>query len=111
MDTLNKYREIIQNILNQYINISYANANIYNELVIDSKNDRYLVMSVGWDKVRRIHGCLIHLDIINGKIWIQRDSTEDGIAIELEKAGIPKELIVLGFQEPDVRQYTDYAVA
>jgi len=44
-------------------------------------------------------------------IWIQRNGTDDGIAIELEQAGIPKENIVLGFHEPDVRQHTGYAVA
>jgi hypothetical protein len=44
-------------------------------------------------------------------VWIQRDDTEDGIAYELEDAGIPKTSIVLGFKQPEVRQYTDYAVA
>ncbi|MHC5722687.1 MAG: element excision factor XisI family protein [Nostoc sp.] len=45
---------------------------------------------------RRIHGCLVHIDLIDGKIWIQRDGTEEGIAADLERAGIPKEHIVLG---------------
>jgi XisI protein len=61
---------------------------------------------VGWSKDGRIHGCLIH-----GKVWVQRDGTEDGIANELVEAGIPKEDIVLGFHEPDVRPYTGFAVA
>ncbi len=47
---------------------------------------------------------------INGKIWIQHDGTESGIADELEEAGIPKNKIVLGFRSPDVRKYTGYAV-
>jgi XisI protein len=51
-------------------------------------------MDVGWDKDRRVHGCLVHIDLIDGKIWIQRDGTEDGIAADLERAGIPKEDIV-----------------
>lgn len=42
---------------------------------------------------------------------MQRDGTEDGIANELVQAGIPKEDIVLGFHEPDVRPYTGFAVA
>jgi len=50
-------------------------------------------------------------DIIDGKIWIQRDGTEYGIANELVEAGIPKEHIVLGFQSEEVRPYTDFAVA
>jgi len=111
MDTLNNYCRIIEKVLEQYTNISYINGEIENEIILDRENDRYLVMSVGWEDVRRIHGCLLHIDIINGKVWIQRDGTEDGIALELERSGIPKEHIVLGFHEPDVRQYTGYAVA
>ncbi|MFN0112370.1 MAG: element excision factor XisI family protein, partial [Blastocatellia bacterium] len=33
------------------------------------------------------------------------------IATDLEEAGVPKEDIVLGFQPPKVRPYTEYAVA
>ena len=54
---------------------------------------------------------LIHLDIIDGKIWIQRDGTEHGIATDLLEAGVPKEHIVLGFKSPEMRQYTEFAVA
>jgi len=32
------------------------------------------------------------------------------IAQELVDRGIPKENIVLGFQSPEMRQYTDYGV-
>ncbi len=52
-------------------------------------------MSVGWNDVRRIHGCLIHIDIINGKVWMQHDRTEADIALELERAGIPAEIHVI----------------
>ncbi|TGO02396.1 FdxN element excision controlling factor protein [Candidatus Thiomargarita nelsonii] len=111
MDTLENYCQIIQKVLAQYTKISYANVDVQNEAIFDQTNDRYCVISGGWDEVRRIHGCLIHIDVINGKVWIQRDDTEDGIAYELENAGIPKSSIVLGFKNPDVRQYTEYAVA
>ena len=111
MDTLDAYRRIIQNTLSEYAQLQYAYGDIQNEAIFDREADRYLVVSVGWQKVKRIHGCLIHIDIINGKIWIQRDGTEQGIANELVKAGIPKDQIVLGFREPEVRQYTDFAVA
>ncbi len=80
-------------------------------MVIDDKNDRYIVMALGWKGPRRVHGALIHVDIIDGKIWIHRDGTEEGIAGEFEEAGVPKSDIVLGFREPDVRQYTGYAAA
>ncbi len=52
----------------------------------------------------------MHLDIIDRKIWIQRDGTEDGIATDLEEAGIPKSDIVLAFHLQRLRKYTEYAV-
>jgi hypothetical protein len=70
-----------------------------------------LLITLGWDSVKRIHGCLVHIDIIDGKIWVQRDGTEDGVTYELVAAGIPKEKIVLGFHPPNVRQHTGYAIA
>jgi hypothetical protein len=45
------------------------------------------------------------------RVWIQLDNTEDGIAEELISAGIPKQDIVLGFHEPEIRPYTGFAVA
>ncbi len=110
MDTLNTYRKIIEKVLNEYVPIRYAHGDIHNHAVFDCDNDHYLIMSLGWDG-RRLHSCLLHLDIINGKVWIQRDGTEDGIAGELEQAGIPKDHIVLGFKRPEIRKYTEYAVA
>jgi hypothetical protein len=111
MDTLDTHRQIIQNVLTEYIRLQYAYGEIQNETIFDREADRYLVMSIGWQGVRRIHGCLIHVDIINDKVWIQRDGTEHGIAAELVAAGIPKDRIVLGFHPPEVRQHTKYAVA
>jgi len=53
----------------------------------------------------------VHVEIIGGKIWIQADWTERGVAADIEEAGIPKSDIVLGFQPPHIRPYTEYAVA
>jgi XisI protein len=36
---------------------------------------------------------------------------EDDIAANLVAAGVPKEDIVLGFQSPFMRQFTEYAVS
>lgn len=58
-----------------------------------------------------MHHFVVHLEIINGKVWIQEDNTDLIVAHELERAGIPKNDIVLGFHPADVRPYTEYAVA
>jgi hypothetical protein len=115
MDTLKTYRRRIREILVPYAKTEYSNVNseIRNQLICDDENGHYMVMSMGWAEKpdRRIHGCLIHIDVIDGKVWIQRDGTEEGVAGDLEEAGIPKEKIVLGFHQPRVRKYTDYAAA
>jgi hypothetical protein len=51
------------------------------------------------------------ISISSYKIWIQRDGTEAGIALDLEKVGIPKEHIVLDFKPPEVLPLTGYGVA
>ena len=50
------------------------------------------------------------LNIKDGKIWIQHDGTEVGIALELVKQGVPKHDIVLGFHAPFKRQFTEFAI-
>jgi hypothetical protein len=110
MDTLDTYRQIIETVLAEYTRIPYAYGDIRTEAVFDRVNDRYLLVNVGWDNRRRVHGSLVHIDIIDGKLWIQRDGTEHGIAKELVKAGIPKDRIVLGFRPIEIRQHTQYAV-
>ena len=52
----------------------------------------------------------MHIDIKNGKVWIQYNGTEVEIADELVKAGIPEEDIVIGFHSPYKRKFTKYAV-
>lgn len=108
---LDHYRQVIETILSDYALLPYAYANIQSEVVFDRNHDRYLWMNVGWNNERYIHGCMAHIDLIDGKIWIQRDGTEEGIAADLERAGIAKDQIVLGFRSPEVRPYTGYAVA
>ena len=111
MEKIERYRQIIREVLMPLTRRQYSGRDVQNEAVFDVANDRYLIMSVGWEgRIRRIHGCLAHLDIIDGKIWIQRDGTEDGIGYDLEAAGVPKCDIVPAFHSEEVRPYTGYAV-
>ena len=112
MDKLTRYRQIIRDVLTPIAESRYSNPELAHEAVFDEARDRYLVMSVGWEpRKERVHFCLIHLDIINEKVWIQRDGTEDGVAYALEDAGVPKSDIVPAFHPVDVRPHTGYAVA
>jgi hypothetical protein len=109
MDCLDRYRELVQHILSEYARIPYAHGDIECETVLDRAADRYVLMLSGWEGIRRVHGCLIHVDIRDGKVWIQRDGTERGVARDLIEAGVPRENIVLAFQSPATREEADLA--
>jgi hypothetical protein len=111
MGSVTDDREIIRRVLRPFVDIRYAYDDIHNETVFDEENGRYLVVSQGWTNGGRAHGCLVHIEIIDGKIWVQRDGTEHGVANDLVDAGIPKSRIVLGFWEPEARKLGEFAAA
>lgn len=110
MDSLNQYREIVQTILSEYSE-RRSTAEIESQCIFDLQRDHYQIVNVGWENQRRVYGCVIHLDIKNGKIWLQYNGTEIDIAQELVDRGVPKSDIVLGFQPPYRRPLTEYAVS
>lgn len=77
MDARSTYRAIIEQVLSEYARTPYAYGDIERQTISDRADDHYLVMLVGRDGVRRVHSCLIHVDIVGDKIYIQRDGTED----------------------------------
>ena len=111
-ETLNGWRDLIKRLLTELAEIPYATGDeLTKKTVFDETSDQYLVLVQGWDDARRMHGCLAHLEIIDGKIWVQQDGTEYGIATELLAAGVSKTNIVLGFKSPRSRHHTGFAVA
>lgn len=110
MDRTERYREAVIRLVEEYASYRPANGQIDTEAVVDRDRDHYEVMHIGWDGVRRVHGCVIHIDIRDGKVWVQYDGTTRPVAEELVSAGVPRKDIVLGFHPPDVRQHTAYAV-
>ena len=99
MDRVNNYRRIICQFLEDF-----ATDDPEAQLIFDLERDRYLVMHVGWRNDYRIYGCAMQLDLIDGKIWIQNNSTEVLIDRELTQRGIDSKDIVLGFRAPSIRE-------
>ena len=106
-----KYQKAILNILEEYAKIKYANLNGENQIIVDKENQRFLIMTIGWQKNTFVHTCPMHFDIVNNKIWVQENRTEWNVGEMLENQGVPKSEIVLGFLAPSTRAYSDYAVA
>jgi hypothetical protein len=111
MDSLTATRQAIEQVLSVYTRIPYAHGELRCEAIFDRKHDRYALVTLGWNAGQRVHFVLVHVEIVDGKVWIEKDNTEDGVAAELVQAGVPKSQIVLAFRPPEVRQYTEYAVA
>jgi hypothetical protein len=53
---------------------------------------------------------VFHVDIKDGKVWIQEDVTDLPLVLKLEQAGIPKEDIVLAFHARYKRALSGYGV-
>ena len=111
MEDLDYYRQIIRDIIQEYAQYKPSLGDVQIEVIFDASNDHYELIYAGWNGNYRIHGSVLHIDIRDAKVWIQYDGTEDGVADELVSRGIPRGRIVLGFKPPEVRQYTDFAVA
>lgn len=113
--TLDGYRDALERVLTEwqdFLNTGLRpDPGAVCEVVFDRHRDRYLLVEAGWEKGYRIHGTLLHVDVIDGKLWIQHDGTEEGIAPELVTAGVPKDRIVLAFRSPEMRHLTEFAVA
>lgn len=110
MDKLARYREIVRRLVEEYARHKPSHGQIDTEAIVDAEKGHYEVMHVGWDRQRRVHGCVVHIDIIGDKVWIQHDGTNRPVADELLAAGIPASDIVLGFHPPRVRHHTEFAV-
>jgi XisI protein len=113
MDTLDKkaLKQITIKILEDYLEFLGNDPETELELVIDETSDRYLLIETGWHQNKRIYGTLIHIDIIDGKIWIQQDGTEEGIANELVSLGVSSQQIVLAYKSLERRKITEFAVS
>ncbi len=83
-----------------------------NQVIIDKDNVHFQLMRVGWWDQRRTHHCTLHIDLKDdGKIWIQEDLTEIGIANQLIEKGVPESDIVLAFYAPFRRENVEVVVA
>ena len=99
MDRINQYRQIVQEFLTDF-----AQNDGKAQVVFDQNNDRYLVIHNEWREEYRIYGCAIQLDIIEGQVWIQHNSTEIYLDRELIRRGVLSDDIILGFRSPSIRK-------
>jgi hypothetical protein len=99
MDRIDEYRKIAIEFLE-----GFAKNDTNAQLIFDRPHDRYLVMHNEWREEYRIYGCAMQLDIIEGQIWIQHNSTEIYIDRKLIQRGVASKDIIFGFRSPSIRK-------
>lgn len=111
METLELRNHIIEVLSDEAKTIPLGEDDLEVALITDSTHDHYQILYLGWQGPRRTYTPFIHVRIVAGKAYIERDGTEDGMATRLEARGVPRSQIVLAFHPPFKRPLTDYAVA
>jgi len=94
MASIEKYRTCVQELLEEYRSPKLLGEGVETQLLADTKRDHYQLVNVGWKKRRRVYFCTVHLDIKDGKIWLQNNQTDLSVVDDLVERGIPKEHIV-----------------
>jgi hypothetical protein len=112
MATLN-YAELVKQGLTAYATLvdKFPHSTYNLAVAFDDVHQQYLVRKLGWKDNRRVNYTPLHVALRNGKIWIEEDMTEDGIATYFLEQGVPREDIVLAFHPPFMRPLTEFAVA
>lgn len=113
MDQIKSYSALIKQALSEYVALVQKSPDLPYQVMtaFDDEHQQYIVRKVGWKDNKRILKTVLHVTLQNGKIWIEEDLTEEGIATYFLEHGVPNTAIVLGFQPPTMRPYTEFAVA
>jgi hypothetical protein len=115
MERIKKYQAILIKLLEEYVHQFpiEPNSDVEEHLIVDTKRHYFQWLTIGWEQDEVFKSYInVHFVIKpSGKVWLMENNTEIRFAEELVKRGVPRQDIVLGFQPPSVRAYTDYAVA
>jgi hypothetical protein len=109
MDRLSRYRSLLKQFLQERADLmkSHPIAGLETFCLFDEARDQYLIYNVGWPGGKRARYVTLFARLHNGKIWIEEDNTEEGLATLLVEAGVPKADIVLAFLPPELRDLTE----
>ncbi|MBC8143772.1 MAG: XisI protein [Armatimonadetes bacterium] len=111
MKTVDELREAIRVVFAEWEKLPRLPSHWNVVGVSDTAHDRYTLNHINYKNDRYDSSLLAHLEIRDGKIWILTDNTEEGVATDLVREGVPKSLIVLGFYIPATREAGEFAVA
>src|SRR5262249_31826106 len=92
MDRTERYADILTKVLRKETEVQPS---FQPGLKIVSSGDRetgqFLLIIVGWDREEWYHSILFHAQLVNGKVIIEADMTEEGLKPSLIEEGIREE--------------------
>ena len=109
MEKLTRYRTAIESIFNYLEKVSYAIPGI-KRIVLKDK-DHYLIIRTGWSNDQNLYSILVHIAIVDEKIWIYMNNTEHNFEEELIEQGVNKEDIIFDEILPSQREALGYQVS
>lgn len=98
MDQTMSYADILNQVVREEAKLQPS---VQPRLKVVSSCDReagqFLLVVIGWDNQRHwMHNILFHAQLVEGKVVIEEDMTEEGLTPSLIAAGIPEEDIISG---------------
>lgn len=109
MDHVSAVRQILERVAGHLKRI--PKPGVETVLSSDAGEGVFALLRIGWHAGKRVSNVVILARVRDGKVWIEDDNTDLCFADELMRAGVPASDIVLGFQPPDRRHLTAFAVA
>lgn len=111
MDKKLDYGKLLREILTAKINLVKPTSKLAEILVADDENGVFAWQAFGWENGERQSYQRFFARVHDGKIYIEEDWTEEGIATLLMEKGVLAKDIVLEFHPPEMRQYTEFALS
>jgi XisI protein len=106
-----RYRNVIIDMLREVADRTSEDGKVRTVTVFDESSNQYQILDLGWDDAgKRVFQPMIHLELLNGKIWIQENMTDLDVAKRLLEWDVEPSDIVLGMHSEGLRQFSEYAI-
>ena len=102
MDKINKYQKILEEVLREQSEGKSENMPLVkSKLIIDKKEQHFILMDMGWSQLGFIHNWVFHIEIKDQKVHLHKNMTDFDIVGTLIENGIAKEdIIITVLEEP-----------
>jgi hypothetical protein len=112
MDKVEAYQEAVKSVLHEFVDYVCGTPSAVETIVVsDDQRHTYAVFDLGWEGKQRVCMVPVLMRIVDAKVWVEADNTDYVFVDRLLAAGVPKSDIVLAFHHPDMRKYTEFAIA